>query len=121
MCGGSHAGWHGATLSNHRVKEVIVIIGAHLTFTCNTRGLLPLYDLFYYHFPHTDLGSIFFFQLAMKAVPYRKDFITALGKGQADEETVLKDMQHCTSLLGANWDVIEDFYQKTGQDSDQKV
>ena len=92
----------------------------HLTLT-NTRGLLPLHDLFYYHFPHTDLGSIFFFQLAMKAVPYRKDFITTLGKGQADEETVLKDMQHCTSLLGANWDVIEDFYQKTGQDSDQKV
>ena len=66
----------------------------------------------------------FLVQLAMKAVPYRKDFLNSLGQGgegQADEETVLQDMQNCVSFLGVNTDVIHEFYLKIGQDSDQKV
>lgn len=57
----------------------------------------------------------------MKAVPYRKDFITSLGRGKVDEETVLKEMKEFLDLLAANIDVIEHFYQKNGLDSSKVV
>jgi len=57
----------------------------------------------------------------MKAVPYRKDFIASLGRGKADEETVLKEMKECVDLLAKNIDVIEQFYQENGLDSSKVV
>ncbi len=60
------------------------------------------------------------FQIAMKAVPYRQNFIAALGKG-APEEEVLKDMKVHVELMGNNVKVINDFYVKSGEDKDGKV
>lgn len=61
------------------------------------------------------------FSLAMKAVPYRKDFIDKLGRGKVDEETVLKEMKECVDLLEANVEVVEQFYQKNDLDSSKVV
>lgn len=60
------------------------------------------------------------FSIAMKAVPYRQNFIAALGKG-APEEEVLKDMKVHVELMGNNVKVINDFYVKSGEDKDGKV
>jgi len=60
------------------------------------------------------------FSLAMKAVPYRENFIAALGRG-ASEEEVLKDMQAHVQLMGKNIEVINDFYAKQGEDKSDKV
>eukprot|EP00112_Aurelia_sp_Birch-Aquarium-sp1_P004994 Seg1566.12 transcript_id=Seg1566.12/GoldUCD/mRNA.D3Y31 product="Pleckstrin-like domain-containing family A member 8" protein_id=Seg1566.12/GoldUCD/D3Y31 len=60
------------------------------------------------------------FSLAMKAVPYRENFIAAIGNG-ASEEDVLKDMQVHVNLMGKNIEVINDFYAKVGQDKQEKV
>ena len=57
----------------------------------------------------------------MKAVPYRKDFMTSVSRGKADEETVLKEMKDFVDLLDANVDVIEQFYQKNNLDSSKVV
>lgn len=56
----------------------------------------------------------------MKAVPYRENFITALGNG-ASEEEVLKEMQVHVQLMGKNIEVINDFYAKMGEDKSDKV
>ena len=56
----------------------------------------------------------------MKAVPYRENFIAAIGNG-ASEEDVLKDMQVHVNLMGKNIEVINDFYAKMGQDKQDKV
>lgn len=61
------------------------------------------------------------FSLAMKAVPYRKDFIDKLGRRKVDEETVLKEMKECVDLLEANIEVVEQFYQKNDLDSSKVV
>jgi len=60
------------------------------------------------------------FSMAMMAVPYRKDFIIALGK-DATEEEILKDMQESLDLMSANLDTIHGFYLKTGQENTDKV
>eukprot|EP00795_Rhopilema_esculentum_P015248 gene15247-6456_t len=60
------------------------------------------------------------FSLAMKAVPYRENFIAALANG-ASEEEVLKDMQVHVQLMGKNIEVINDFYAKMGEDKHDKV
>ena len=57
----------------------------------------------------------------MKAVPYYKDFIKALGKGEAEEQTVLEEMRHFVNELAVTLDNLNDFYQKTGQEVDKKV
>ncbi|KAJ7353920.1 hypothetical protein OS493_031367 [Desmophyllum pertusum] len=61
------------------------------------------------------------FSLAMKAVPYRKDFIASLGRGKADEETVLKEMKDFLDLLSANINTVEQFYHKNDLDSSKVV
>lgn len=61
------------------------------------------------------------FSVAMKAVPYRKDFMHKLGRGKVDEATVLKEMKDCLDLLSANINVVEEFYQQNKLDSSQKV
>ena len=65
--------------------------------------------------------NVVLFQLAMKAVPYRKDFIAALGRNKVDEATVLKEMKDFQDLLSQNIDVIEDFYQKNDLDAKKVV
>ncbi|XP_057295652.1 glycolipid transfer protein-like [Hydractinia symbiolongicarpus] len=60
------------------------------------------------------------FSLAMKAVPYRKDFIKALGP-ETTEEEVLADMKEVVEMMALNIDNINAFYVQTGQESDQKV
>lgn len=72
-------------------------------------------------FTDKDCVNFVFVQLAMKAVPYRKDFITSLGRGKVDEETVLKEMKECVDLLAANIEVIEQFYGKNDLDSSKVV
>ena len=57
----------------------------------------------------------------MKAVPYRKDFIASLGRGKADEETVLKEMKDFLDLLSANINTVEQFYHKNDLDSSKVV
>ena len=57
----------------------------------------------------------------MKAVPYYKDFIKALGKGKEEEQTVLEEMRHFVNELAVTLDNLNDFYQKTGQEVDKKV
>ena len=59
--------------------------------------------------------------MAMKAVPYRKDFMNKLGRGKVDEQTVLKEMKDCVDLLSANISVVEEFYQKNNLDKANKV
>ena len=56
----------------------------------------------------------------MKAVPYRKDFIQKLGNGQ-DESVVLTQMGDFVNELKSTFDVITEFYEKTGQDDQKKV
>ena len=61
-------------------------------------------------------------QLALRAVPYRKDFIKALKRdAEVGEETILSEMREHVSLLAANLDVICKFYIDKGQDSDKTV
>lgn len=61
------------------------------------------------------------FSMAMKAVPYRKDFMDKLGRGKVDEEEVLKEMKDCVDLLFANIDVVQEFYDQNRLDNSQKV
>lgn len=56
----------------------------------------------------------------MKAVPYRKDFMKALGP-DCTEEVVLAEMKESVELMGKNIDTLNEFYTTTGQDSSQKV
>ncbi|CAB3992809.1 glycolipid transfer -like [Paramuricea clavata] len=58
------------------------------------------------------------FSLAMKAVPYRKDFMQKLGQ---DESVVLAEMAEFVNELKTTFDVITDFYEQTGQDDQRKV
>jgi len=60
------------------------------------------------------------FSLAMMAVPYRCDFIKALGKDCSEEE-VLKDMKQLVTLMSANIDVINEFYKENGLEKSDKV
>ena len=60
------------------------------------------------------------FSLAMMAVPYRKDFIIALGK-DIPEQQVLDEMKAALELMAANLDKINEFYQQTGQERSDKV
>ena len=60
------------------------------------------------------------FSLAMKAVPYRKDFMKKLGP-EVEEDEVLKDMKEVVELMAANIDTINEFSQATGQDAKTKV
>lgn len=57
----------------------------------------------------------------MKAVPYRNDFMEKLGRGNVNEDTVLKEMKDFLDLLSANINVVEEFYQENNLDSSQKV
>ena len=59
-------------------------------------------------------------QLAMKAVPYKKDFMKALGP-DTTEEVILGEMKETVDLMASNMDELNKFYAETGQDSSQKV
>ncbi|XP_062522034.1 glycolipid transfer protein-like [Corticium candelabrum] len=62
------------------------------------------------------------FALAVRAVPYRKDFIKALQHGtDVGEEAVLFEMREHMSVLSANVEVLSKFYIDKGQDSDKTV
>eukprot|EP00118_Oscarella_pearsei_P025819 m.308834 g.308834 ORF g.308834 m.308834 type:complete len:205 (+) comp44941_c0_seq1:18-632(+) len=62
------------------------------------------------------------FSLAMKAVPYRKDFVKALLQGaDGGEERLLAEMKEFMDCFGQNVATIADFYKKTGQESDKTV
>ncbi|KXJ09056.1 glycolipid transfer protein [Exaiptasia diaphana] len=56
------------------------------------------------------------FNLAVKSVPYRKDFIASLGRGVADELVVLEEMQAFVDELDANIDIIQEYYSNNGLD-----
>lgn len=56
----------------------------------------------------------------MKAVPYRKDFMKALGP-DCTEDQVLAEMREAVDTMAANIDNLNEFYNQTGQDSAQKV
>lgn len=60
------------------------------------------------------------FSLAMKAVPYKKDFMKALGP-DTTEEVILGEMKETVDLMASNMDELNKFYAETGQDSSQKV
>ena len=66
------------------------------------------------------LWNIFSLQLAMKAVPYRKDFMKALGP-DTTEDVVLSEMKETVTTMAANIDQLNQFYADTKQDSSQKV
>ena len=56
----------------------------------------------------------------MKAVPYRKDFMKALGP-ETTEDVVLAEMKETVTTMAANIDNLNAFYSETKQDSSQKV
>ena len=58
--------------------------------------------------------------MAMMAVPYRKDFMLALGK-DASEELILEHMQQALDELAWNLDKIIAFYLEKGEDKEGKV
>jgi len=60
------------------------------------------------------------FSLAMKAVPYRKDFMKALGP-DTTEDVILEEMKVTVTDMATNMDQLNAFYLETGQDSSQKV
>ncbi|XP_066913847.1 glycolipid transfer protein-like [Clytia hemisphaerica] len=60
------------------------------------------------------------FSLAMKAVPYRKDFMKSLGP-DTTEDVVLAEMKETVTTMAANIDQLNQFYLDTKQDSSQKV
>ncbi|EDV22227.1 uncharacterized protein TRIADDRAFT_59251 [Trichoplax adhaerens] len=60
------------------------------------------------------------FSLAVKASPYRKNFIKALGKDRSESET-LEDLRKYTDLLLENVNTLNQFYQETGQERTDKV
>jgi hypothetical protein len=57
------------------------------------------------------------FQLALKSVPYRKDFIESLSKGNVDELTVLEDMQNFVDELDSNIYTIQEYYNNNNLDN----
>jgi len=60
------------------------------------------------------------FGMAMMAVPYRKDFLIALGK-DASEKTILEHMQLALDEMAVNLDQIIAFYIEKGEDKEGKV
>ena len=56
----------------------------------------------------------------MKAVPYRKDFIKALGP-ECTEDVVISEMKETVDVMKMNIENLNSFYLETGQDSSQKV
>lgn len=65
---------------------------------------------------------ITFVQLAVKAVPYRKDFIVALKKDPSiTEEQVIDDTKTAIAKLKTNVDEINRFYTEKGLQADHKV
>ena len=56
----------------------------------------------------------------MKAVPYRVDFMKALG-ADCTEEEIISDMQQALTDMTTNLDNITAFYNEVGQESTAKV
>ncbi|EDO41182.1 predicted protein [Nematostella vectensis] len=61
------------------------------------------------------------FSLAMKAVPYRKDFMKALGGAEEEQYTVMEDIQNFVDVLDSNLDVLTEFYAENNCDDERKV
>jgi hypothetical protein len=62
--------------------------------------------------------------MAVKAVPYWKDFVKALGStdsGVAPESDVLHDIKEFTDTLSSLIDRINEFYALNNLDSDNTV
>ena len=63
-----------------------------------------------------------FLQLAVRAVPYRKDFLVALKKDPSvSDEQLYEDMKVSLSDLKTNIDEINRFYTVKDQHSDSTV
>ena len=77
-------------------------------------GILFYYHLLWLHDVHV--------QVAVRAVPYRKDFIEALkGDPSITEEQVMEDTKSSIAKLKTNIDEINRFYTEKGLQSDSKV
>lgn len=64
------------------------------------------------------------FQLAVKAVPYRSDFLTSLGtteQGLAPHKDVIRDMKVCVEGLTRVTNIINQLYRKHKLDSEETV
>lgn len=64
------------------------------------------------------------FALAVKAVPYRSDFLTALAtteKGLATHKDVIRDMKMCVEGLSRFTNIINQLYRKYKLDSEETV
>ncbi|RMX54488.1 hypothetical protein pdam_00021664 [Pocillopora damicornis] len=64
------------------------------------------------------------FALAVKAVPYRSDFLTALAtteKGLATHKDVIRDMKMCVEGLSRFTNIINQLYRKHKLDSEETV
>lgn len=60
--------------------------------------------------------------MAVRAVPYRKDFMSALKKEpMVTDEQLLEDMKGALSTLKTNIDEINRFYTEKGQHSENVV
>ena len=61
-------------------------------------------------------------QLAVRAVPYRKDFVESLKKDPSvTEEQVVEDTKASITKMKTNIDEINRFYAENGLDSDAVV
>ena len=64
----------------------------------------------------------FFYQVAVRAVPYHKDFVTALKKdASVSSETLYGDMQAALTPLRETINELNRFYTLRGQHSDDTV
>lgn len=64
------------------------------------------------------------FALAVKAVPYRSDFLTSLGKtekGVAPHKDVIRDMKMCVEGLSRVTNIVNQLYRKHKLDSEDTV
>ncbi|XP_015750045.1 PREDICTED: pleckstrin homology domain-containing family A member 8-like, partial [Acropora digitifera] len=64
------------------------------------------------------------FALAVKAVPYRSDFLTSLGtteQGLAPHKDVIRDMKVCVEGLTRVTNIINQLYRKHKLDSEETV
>lgn len=69
--------------------------------------------------PFIDMTLLFVLQVAVRAVPYHKDFIVALKKDPSvSDDQLYEDMRTSLTALKSNIDEINRFYTEKGQHSD---
>ena len=62
----------------------------------------------------------FLFQLALRGATTRDKFFASLGNG-ASEDDVIKEMKAHYEVLSKNISVVDDFYEKMGEERHDKV